>query len=137
MLLIKPMKLISYLVIEMARKTKNLETYVVIRQDWEESERDWGTRPDGTSLHKNPEDLQEYIKEYWASMPKEAPDEYSRPDSKHYKFFVTKDIYKEIAKSKNGIRLFRSYKKGDLYDKLIQCEKKYGSEKTTGWMTVR
>ncbi len=116
---------------------KNLETFVVIRQDWEESELGWGTRPDGTSLHKSLEDCQAFIKEYWAGMPEKAPEEYSRPDSSPYEFRVTKGIYRELSKSKNGIRLFRSFKKGDLYSKLEECEKLYGSNKKSGWMTVK
>ena len=48
-------------------------------QLWEESEKGWGVRPDGYSLHSNQEDVKKYIKEYWDGMPKQTPDEYSRP----------------------------------------------------------
>lgn len=50
-------------------------------QLWEESERGWGCRPDGVSLHKSKADCDEYIEEYWEGMPPTAPDEYSRPCS--------------------------------------------------------
>ena len=41
----------------------------VIKQLWEESERGWGIRPDGYSLHLNNEDRKQFIKEYWALLP--------------------------------------------------------------------
>lgn len=47
--------------------------------EWEESERGWGTRPDGVSLHKSKADCDAYVKKYWEGMPDRAPDEYSRP----------------------------------------------------------
>lgn len=56
--------------------------------EWEESERSFGVRPDGWSLHASPEDcsayVKAYVKAYWARMPDrgpggEAPDEYERP----------------------------------------------------------
>lgn len=61
----------------------------VLVQKWEESERGWGTRPDGYSIHKNQQDLDAYLKKYWDQMPKgEAPDEYSRPDGRPYEAVV-------------------------------------------------
>lgn len=51
----------------------------LVVQEWEESERGWGVRPDGYSFHLSEKDLSEYIERYWARMPKEIPDEYSRP----------------------------------------------------------
>ena len=51
----------------------------VVVQEWLESERGWGTRPDGYSLHLSEEDRKEYIAAYWEIMPDHAPNEYSRP----------------------------------------------------------
>lgn len=48
---------------------------------WEESERGWGTRPDGCSLHTTMELGKEYVKSYNASLPNQVPDSYSRPYS--------------------------------------------------------
>lgn len=73
-------------------------------QKWEESERGWGTRPDGYSLHKTREDVAAYIKAYWDTMPDSAPSEYSRPDGTPYDTEVDQETYDEIAASKNGIR---------------------------------
>ena len=54
--------------------------HTVVCQEWIESERGWGCRPDGATFHLTVEDKDEFIKVYWAKMPKETPDEYSRPD---------------------------------------------------------
>lgn len=48
-------------------------------QVWEETERGWGTRPDGYSLHVSHEALEAYVKAYWNGMPDYVPNEYSRP----------------------------------------------------------
>lgn len=79
---------------------------MVFCQKWEESERGWGTRPDGYSLHLTEKDAENYIREYWDSMPDEVPDEYSCPDGKIYSCLVNKKILQSIQKSKNGIRCF-------------------------------
>lgn len=76
----------------------------VIVQKWEESERGWGSRPDGFSLHLTDEDRKAYIKEYWAGMPKETPDEYERPDGTPYKAEVSDSVFAKVKASKNGIR---------------------------------
>jgi hypothetical protein len=47
--------------------------------EWLESEKGWGTRPDGYSLHPTKEACEQYIRNYWLTMPNEVPDEYSRP----------------------------------------------------------
>ncbi len=89
----------------MKQKTKLEDKVSVVKQDWEESERYWGVRPDGYSLHKTVEDCSNFIKEYWDSMPDAIPDEYSRPCGNPYLLDVSKDIYRKITRSKNGIRL--------------------------------
>ena len=53
----------------------------VFYETWTESERGWGTRPDGCSLHIDKAERDRYVKEYWDKQPSgEPPDEYSRPD---------------------------------------------------------
>ncbi len=79
----------------------------VIKQRWMESELHWGIRPDGYSLHLTADDLEKYINEYWKSMPKEVPNEYSRPEGNSIIVEVNEKIYKKIQKSKNGIRLWK------------------------------
>lgn len=73
-------------------------------QKWLESERGWGTRPDGFSLHISKEDLAAFVREYWEKMPESVPDEYSRPDGEPYLCPVNARIYEKVSTSKNGIR---------------------------------
>jgi hypothetical protein len=81
--------------------------YTLYRQDWLESERGWGIRPDGYSLHASRSDCGAYIKEYWDRMPDEVPDEYSRPDGEVYTVEVSKSVWETVVASKNGTRHFR------------------------------
>lgn len=74
----------------------------LIVQKWEESERGWGTRPDGYSLHLCDEDRKAYIRDYWNSMPDEVPDEYSRPDGLPYLWEADEETYALVAQTKNG-----------------------------------
>lgn len=105
---------------------KRIKTFQAIRLDWEESERGWGIRPDGCSLHKTPKDCDAYVKKYWKGMPSEVPDEYSRPafGSKPYAFEVDRQTYRKISASKNGIRLWHS--------ETIELEKKLATKNDTG-----
>jgi hypothetical protein len=84
------------------------DKHMVVRQDWLESERGWGIRPDGCTLHLTRNHWETYIKEYWSRMPSEVPDEYSRPSGEPYGAMVGKEIYDRIAASKNGIALCQS-----------------------------
>jgi len=76
----------------------------VVVQKWEESERGWGTRPDGFSLHLTEADRKAFIKNYWDSMPSKVQDEYSRPDGTAYIATVDAETYAKVEKSKNGVR---------------------------------
>lgn len=50
--------------------------------EWEESERGWGTRPDGWSLHLSQADYTAFVNSHWATFEgKPTPDEYDRPVS--------------------------------------------------------
>lgn len=97
------------------KKSNKKEEYQVICQPWLESERGWGVRPDGFSFHLSENDLKQYVKDYWAEMPAENPDEYSRPDGEPFKRTVKLSFYEKIVASKNGIR---------CYDKEFNEEKK-------------
>lgn len=81
---------------------------VVFCQQWEESERDWGVRPDGYSLHLTIQDLEEFKSVYWSRMSEYIPDEYSRPCGQHYECFIDDNIYRDLieSKSKHGLRFF-------------------------------
>ena len=74
---------------------------------WTESERGWGTRPDGATLHLTMEDYKKYVEEYWGRMPKEIPDEYSRPDGSPRNVVISDELYQKVVASKNGIPLWQ------------------------------
>ena len=83
----------------------------VVVQKWEESERGWGTRPDGYSLHLTEEDRKKYIEEYTKGRdPHDVPDEYDRPDGTPYIAEVDAETFQAVVNSKYGIRKFdRNY----------------------------
>jgi hypothetical protein len=60
----------------------------VVVQKWEESERGWGCRPDGYSIHPDEEARKRYVAAHFKSMKEdfgeEAPDEYDRPNGTPY-----------------------------------------------------
>lgn len=63
-------------------------------QEWEESERGWGTRPDGFTVHRQKEDIDKFVeamrKDEMRGRPKGyIPDEYSRPCGEPFKMEIT------------------------------------------------
>ncbi len=91
-----------------------------------------GVRPDGCSLHKTESDFDAFLEKYWAGMPDEVPDEYSRPAGEPVKAYVTKTLYEEIKKSKNGIRLWSFEKTKAVKAKQLV----YGTERS-GWVEYK
>lgn len=77
----------------------------VIIQYWIESEAGWGRRPDGISLHKTESDRKAFIQAYWASMPEQAPDEYSSPAGCDL-IDIDEALYARIEG--NGLRLYQA-----------------------------
>lgn len=70
---------------------------IVYKINWEESERGWGIRPDGFSLHLSKEDSKKYVKDYWDRQPDGVPDEYSRPSGEARPVVIRdKKMIKEI-----------------------------------------
>lgn len=64
---------------------------------WEESERGWGVRPDGCSVHLSEKSAMDFIKRQQDSLPKGVvPDEYSRPSGKPYLVEVSKSLYNYV-----------------------------------------
>ena len=80
--------------------------YLAFCQKWEESERGWGTRPDGYSLHACETELKMFIAEYWQRLPDEVPDEYSRPDGTPFWCAIDEATALKIEQSENGIRSY-------------------------------
>lgn len=86
------------------------QKYTVLCQLWEESERGWGVRPDGYSLHLSENDRQDYINAYWERMPKSVPDEYERPGCNPYWAEVPEEVFNKVKASQYGIRCYdRNY----------------------------
>lgn len=81
---------------------------LAILREWEESERGWGIRPDGFSLHLNEAEMERHEKEYWAGMPTKTPDEYSRPSDKGNPVFILSDELKRELLKKGSLRFWQS-----------------------------
>lgn len=75
---------------------------------WTESERGWGTRPDGYSVHISAEEARQYVDRHWAKFPDgAAPDEYDRPDSEKPFGVVLQDAaFARLLKEEKSIRLW-------------------------------
>lgn len=85
----------------------------VVVQEWEESERGWGIRPDGATLHLTEADRTAYVNDYWAREKKSnpsgvTPDEYSRPSGNPSIIDVSEATYEQVKKTKNGLMLWQS-----------------------------
>lgn len=77
--------------------------FTVVVQKWEESERGWGVRPDGWTMHLTEEDREAFVKEFYANNPPgPAPDCYSRTSGDPYLMDVDEETYKKVEASKNG-----------------------------------
>ncbi len=79
----------------------------IVLLSWEESERGWGQRPDGCSLHLSAADCDSYVKNYWARMPDDVPHEYMRPAGEPVKALVQNSLYDKIRSSGIGMRCYR------------------------------
>lgn len=113
----------------MAKTSQNLEQVVYV--GWEESERGWGTRPDGCSLHLGLDNYRKYLEEHWQGMPNFVPDEYDRPAGEPITITVTKDIYARVEKNDGNLRLCQS----ELHDLREKNKILYGG-KSSGWMPL-
>lgn len=76
-----------------------------ICQKWEESEKGWGTRPDGFSLHLSYEALAKFITAHWDELPDEVPEEYSRPSGTPYPVGVSDTVF-AMLRATGGSLLF-------------------------------
>jgi hypothetical protein len=90
------------------RLLESAETRIVLCQFWLEIERGWGDRPDGYSLHTNPDAVTRYIKGYWDGMPDAPPPEYSQPIGEPFLTRVDIPTYASILGSESGIRDYSS-----------------------------
>jgi len=75
-------------------------------QRWEESERGWGVRPDGCSLHLDSNFHKRYINEIYTIRQGEmmVPDEYDRITGPILECFVSDSVF-DLLKEKTSMRL--------------------------------
>jgi hypothetical protein len=75
----------------------------IVVQKWEESERDWGIRPDGWTMYLNMEVHAAYMEKFNAERQAEyqrtkvVPDEYTRPSGSAYAMDVDQETYDKLA----------------------------------------
>lgn len=93
-----------------ATKKRDPKELTVVCQRWEESERGWGVRPDGYSLHLTEAHRAAYIVNYTKDRVGPAPDVYDRPDGDPYVARVDRATYDDVKKKsrKKGIRVFNN-----------------------------
>lgn len=74
----------------------NGEAFAMV-MPWVESERGWGVRPDGFSIHRTAQDMHKFIKDFNDTMPDEVPDTYSRPHGPATGIMITAHINNMIG----------------------------------------
>lgn len=79
----------------------------VILQLWEESERGFGTRSDGCSIHIDFENRNKYIKSIYDSRCDEVPHIYERVIGSELEAFIDDELFKNL-KDKKSLRLIES-----------------------------
>lgn len=85
---------------------------------WIESERGWGTRPDGVSLHVSAEAYQTFLDAHWGTMPDgAAPECYSRPDSMTGKVVEVDVVDEALFAELTAAQSMRFYK--DLHVRTV------------------
>lgn len=81
----------------------------VVLQLWEESERGWGVRPDGFTLHLTMEDHKRFVADFWKRQKEvcgeETPDEYTRTCGDPKSITVGPETFNRLvaAQSDHGI----------------------------------
>ena len=79
----------------------------VILQLWEESERGFGTKPDGCSIHIDNDVRRSYIKSIYDIRGDEVPNEYERIIGSELEAFIDDDLFKKLN-VKKSIRLIET-----------------------------
>lgn len=78
-----------------------------ILDTWTETERGWGQRSDGCSVHLTKDDYNVYVKKYWDALPDKTPDEYDRPDNSIRNIVIFDDLFVKLQESEFGIRIWQ------------------------------
>ncbi len=74
----------------------------VVIQLWEESEKDWGVRPSGCTLHTNMIECRNYISKIYSERNKgEVPNEYDKICGEPLYVQVDNNLYSRVHKDLN------------------------------------
>jgi len=73
----------------------------VLLQHWEESERGWGVRPDGASLHLNEISHKIYVDSIYKNRSGDAPHEYDRTVGNPITIEVSDGLYELLSENGN------------------------------------
>lgn len=75
----------------------------IILQIWEESERGWGTRPDGCSMHADSKEREKYIQAVYESRKSDTsiPHEYDRIVGEGVEAFIEDALFELVQKEKS------------------------------------
>lgn len=81
-----------------------MASQIVIAQEWEESERGWGVRPDGYTLHLSMEDCARFREEFWrnqrAICGAGVPAEYTRECGEPVAVSVSSETAEIVAQAR-------------------------------------
>ena len=100
-----------------------MTTFPAVLQEWLESERGWGQRPDGYSVHLSVEDSKTFVEGYWKREKERnksggVPECYSRPCGDPFVKDVDKDVYQKLKDlKKEGKYGFHIWKLADVETK--------------------
>ena len=85
---------------------RSITTFImnkIILQIWEESERGWGTRPDGCSMHADSKERENYIQIVYESRKSDTsiPHEYDRIVGEGVEAFIEDALFELVQKEKS------------------------------------
>lgn len=80
-----------------------MSEHKVIRQSWTESERGWGQKPWGDTLHLSIADMKEANRLHWAEYPdSHVPDWYVRPNEDPQEVYVSRELYERLVEERKN-----------------------------------
>jgi len=77
-------------------------------QYWEESERGWGVRSDGCSIHTSLDEHKKFIDQIYSKRdPNQVPDEYDRVVDEPFEVEISDALYNEMMNEGGTLRLMQ------------------------------
>lgn len=98
--------------------------HTLIKQNWREFERGWGSRPDGYTLHLDEAGRERFVDEFLRKQDQRAgghvPDEYSRPWGDATIVEVSKGLHDQVrAEIEGGVTYWRT-RDLEIYEQEIR-----------------